>query len=262
MKMQNLMQLLRELKLLGMANALDFQGKNTEAMSLSFEERLTLLIDHELTHRSDRKLKSRQRIAKLREPAAAIEELIFRQDRGLDKNQIMSLANCDWLSKKLNTIIIGSTGTGKTYLSSALSNRACREGYSCRYYRVPRLLHDLAISRADGSYSKFMITLTKTDLLVLDDWGISPLNEDNRRDLLELVDDRYKARSLIITSQLPIESWFDQIGEPTIADAIMDRLISSSYKIKLLGKSMRPEETPLTKKISKVKNQERPETSE
>jgi DNA replication protein DnaC len=248
--MQNLIDNCREFKLLGMAQALERQLGKPQIDDLSFPERLMLLLDHERTHRSDRRFSSRLKLARLKDSHAAIEDIDFKTHRGLDKSQILALSSCEWISNKINIMISGPTGTGKTFIACALAQRACREGYSCRYFRMPRLLQDLAVSRADGSYGKLMNTLSKTDLIILDDWGIQPLSDEGKRDFLEVIDDRYKTRSMIITSQLPIENWFEQIGDPTIADAIMDRIINSSYKFQLKGKSMRSEDPSLTNQIS------------
>ena len=237
---------LHQLKCLGMATALNEQLQSTACEALSFEERLALLVDRELTVRDDRRMTSRLRRAKLRHPNACIEDIDFRSPRGLDKSLVLSLACGRWLREHLNVLITGPCGVGKSWLACALAHQACRDGFSALYLRLPRLLHDLAIARADGSYPKLLASLAKLDLIVLDDFGLAKLNTDNRRDPLELLEDRYATRSTLVTSQLPIESWHDALGDPTFADAILDRLVHNAYKLKLKGGSMRKKKTPLT----------------
>ena len=241
MKSEILVDNLRQLKLAGMANALELQASNPEIGSLGFGERLSLLLDHEKTHRTDRRVKSRLKVAKLKEHQARVEEISYKKDRALDKSMILNLANCEWIQKRANICIVGKTGTGKTYMACALAHRACLEGYSSRYYRLSSLLDQMSIAKADGSYQKFINTLNKTDLLILDDWGLKMLNDDQRQTMFELVDDRHKLKSIIMTSQLPVKDWYAQVGDPTIADAIMDRLVSASYQIFIRGDSLRPE---------------------
>lgn len=245
MNVEQLSERLKLLRLGGMADALHLQAEDPNCAEIDFYERLSLLLAKEETHRSGRKLKSRMSYARLREPHARIEELDYKQGRGLQKSQILSLATCDWLLAKANIIIVGATGTGKTYLACALAQRACYEGFSSKYFKIGDLLRDLVIAKADGSYAKVTHSLARIDLLILDDWGLSPLGGEQRQILFDLIDDRHKVRSLIITSQLPLENWFEQIGDPTIADAIMDRIINASYKIKLQGPSLRPEKSPV-----------------
>ncbi|MFQ5550933.1 MAG: IS21-like element helper ATPase IstB [Gemmatimonadales bacterium] len=236
---------LQSLKLNGMATALLEQMNSSSVDALSFEERLGLLVDRETTYRDDRRMTSRLRRAKLRHNAC-FEDIDYRHPRGLDKALITSMATCQWLREHLNVLITGPSGVGKTWLACALAHQACREGYSALYLRLPRLLHDTALARGDGRYPKLLASLAKLDLLVIDDWGMAKLNPDNLRDLLEILEDRYGVRSTMITSQIPVDKWHDLIGEPTFADAILDRLVHNAYKLKLKGGSMRKNKRPLT----------------
>lgn len=229
---------LHNLKLTGMAKALDEQRALPDIDDLDFDERLGLLVDRELTERESRRLGSRLKKAKLRH-AACIEDLDFRTPRGLDKALILSLAACAWITKGINVLITGPTGVGKSYLACALGHKACLEGHSVLYLRLPRLFEELRLARADGSYGKLMMNYAKTNLLVLDDWGLTPMSDSQRRDLLELLEDRHGLRSTLVTSQLPIELWHDYLGDPTLADAILDRLVHNAYKVNLKGESMR-----------------------
>jgi DNA replication protein DnaC len=236
---------LHQLKFLGMATALAEQLDATDIDALSFDERFALLVDRELTYRDDRRMTSRLRRAKLRHNAC-IEDIDYRHARALDKSLILSFASCRWLKEHLNILITGPTGIGKTWLACALAHQACREGFSVLYLRMPRLLQDIAIARGDGRYPKLLAALAKTDLLVLDDWGLTPFTPDNQRDLLEILEDRYASRSTLVTSQIPIEKWHDILGDPTFADAILDRLVHNAYKLKLKGGSMRKKQPKLT----------------
>jgi DNA replication protein DnaC len=217
-----------------------------EFKDMTFEERLGLLIDREMTERDNRKLTSRLRRARLKHNAA-LEDIDYRHPRGLDKSLIRALAQCQWVRDKLNILITGPTGVGKTWLACALAQKACREGHSALYLRLPRLLQDMTIAKGDGRYTKLLNTLAKTEVLVLDDWGITKPNAENRRDLLELLEDRHGNRSTLATSQLPIDQWHTVIGDPTLADAILDRLLHNAYKINLKGESMRKKQSKLTK---------------
>lgn len=227
-----------ELKLHGMARAFEEQMQMPEIRSLSFEERLGLLVEREATERASRRLTSRLRKAKLREQAA-IEDIDWRARRGLDKRQVLTLASCQWITDHLNVLITGKAGVGKTFLACALAQKACREGYTALYLRVPRLFRDLAIARGDGSYEKLLKSYARTDVLVLDDWGLAQIGAQERRDLLEILEDRYGLRSTVVTSQLPLKSWYDSIGDSTLADGILDRLIHGAYEISMEGESMR-----------------------
>lgn len=175
-----------------------------------------------------------------------MEDIDYRHPRGLDKAQMLKLAECQWIKEHQNLIITGPTGIGKTWLACALAHKACREGYSALYTRLPRLLQDIGISKGDGRYPKLMKDLAKTDLLILDDWGLSPLKGDQLRDLLEVLEDRHGLRSTLVTSQLPVDNWHDYLGDPTLADAILDRLIHNAHRIPLRGESMRKQKESLT----------------
>ena len=239
------LELLQRLRLTGMYKALQEQLQMPDIESLSFEERLALLLEREMTERETRRLKTRLKQAKLRENAA-VEDLDYRARRGLDKALMTRLASCQWIGEHLNVLITGPTGVGKTWIACALAQKACREGFSARYLRLPRLLQQLGIARADGSYPKLLAEIARIDLLVLDDWGLTPLNDEQRRDLLEILDDRFNARSTLVTSQLPISHWHEYLADPTLADAILDRLVHSAYKLDLRGESMRKKAADLT----------------
>lgn len=206
--------------------------------SLSFDERFGLLVDRELTERDSKRLTTRLRQAKLRQ-AACLEDLDYRHPRGLDKALMLHLASCQWVRERHNVLITGPTGIGKTWLACALAQKACREGWSALYLRLPRLLPELSVAKGDGRYGKLMVALAKTDVLILDDWALAPLDDENRRDILELLEDRHDRRATVVTSQLPIAHWHEALGEPTLADAILDRLVHNAYKIILKGDSMR-----------------------
>jgi DNA replication protein DnaC len=236
---------LKKLKFAGMVKALEEQMSISDIDSLSFDERLVLLIDREMTTRENRRLDTRLRKAKLRQNVS-VEDIDYHHPRGLDKSLILKLSDCNWIREHNNLTITGPTGTGKTFLACAIAQKACREGYSTQYLRLNRLFQDLVIAKGDGRYSKLLSSFAKTDLLLFDDFGIAILNQDQSRDILEILDDRHGIRSTIFTSQFPIEKWHDLIGDPTLADAIMDRLVHNAYKIKLKGDSMRKKNSRLT----------------
>jgi DNA replication protein DnaC len=229
---------LQQLRLSGMYKALSEQMDMPDIDTLSFEERLGLLADRELTERQDRRLKTRLRQAKLKHNAC-IEDIDYRAPRGLDKALVLQLSACRWIREGLNLIINGSTGVGKTWIACALAQKACREGYTALYLRVPKLFEHLSLAHGDGRFPKLMATFAKIDLIVLDDWGLAKLSAEQRRDLLELLDDRHPNRSTIVTSQIPLDHWHEIIGDPTLADAILDRLIHNAYRIDMKGESMR-----------------------
>ncbi|MCP4046906.1 MAG: ATP-binding protein [Gammaproteobacteria bacterium] len=233
------------LKFTGMAKALTEQIELPEIEQLGFEERLGLLVDREMTERDDRRLKTRLRKARLKQNAS-IEDIDYRHTRGLDRSLVTELANCQWIRQHLNILITGPTGVGKTWIACALSQKACQEGYTAQYLRLSRLLQELTIAKGDGSYAKTLTSLAKMDVLILDDWGLSKLTSEQRRDLLEILEDRHDIRSTIVTSQLPIDKWHSVIDDPTLADAILDRLVHNAYKINLKGESMRKKKSKLT----------------
>lgn len=236
---------LSALKLEGMAQALAEQLQMRDLGGLGFEERLGLLVDREMTERRNRRLQLRLKKAHLR-LNAAVEDIDFRTPRGLDKSMILGLSSCRWVEEHHNVLITGPTGVGKSYLACALAQKACREGYRAQYYRMPRLLQELAVARVDGRYGKILIHLLRQDVLVIDDWGLAPLDDPGRRDMLEIFEDRYNRRSTIVSSQLPVAAWHEMIGDRTLADAIMDRLVHQAYQLNLKGESMRKKTKSLT----------------
>ncbi len=238
---QATLEKMHEMKMHAMAEAMEHQMATGEYASLSFEERLGMLIDMEWTAREQRKLARRLRSAKLRYPAS-VEDIDYTTPRGLDRQVLLSLATCKWIAEHQNLLIIGKTGTGKSYLACAFSERACRSGFTAAYSRSPRLLQDLAVARGDGSYGRLLTRLAKTDLLVIDDWLLAPLKAPERRDLLEVIEDRYERKATLIATQLPVTEWHGVIGDPTLADAICDRLVHRAHRIALKGPSMRDPE--------------------
>ena len=226
------------LKLFGMAEAFKEQLQHPNLSALSFEERFGLLVDRQWTFKEDCRLQRLLKDAKLKIQACP-EDLDYKNPRGIDKSIILRLLSCDWVQKHQNVIISGPTGVGKTFLACALAQKACREGFRAFYIRLPKLFYHLALAKADGSYPKTMKKLLRAQILILDDLGLAPLTDPERRDLLEVIEDRHGASSTIVTSQLPIDNWHEHIGDPTIADAILDRLIHNAHRINLKGGSMR-----------------------
>ena len=237
------LDLLQKLGLHGMAKAYKELETQPEAPGLAHAEWLALLLEHETTLRRQRRFESRARAAKLRQ-SAAVEDVDYRAARGLDRGLFLKLAGCDWVRARHNLIITGPCGVGKSWLACALGQKACREDFSTAYHRMPRLFASLALARGDGRYARLLRQIAKVDLLILDDWGPETLNAEQRRDLLEIIDDRHEMRSVIITSQVPVERWYEIIGDPTIADAILDRLIHNAYRIELKGDSLRKKRNP------------------
>jgi len=236
---------LSQMRLHTMADAIRQQLEQPSVQELSFEERLAMIVDREWLFRENRRLTRRLKAARLKQQAA-VEDIDFRQPRGLDKSVMLTLSNCQWIRNHQNVIITGPTGIGKSYLAEALAQKACREGFTALYYRSSHIFRDLAIARGDGNYSKLLIKLAKTDLLVVDDWGLSSLTDAECRDFLEVMEDRHGIRSTIITSQYPVAKWHELIGEPTLADAILDRIVHNAHKIVLKGESMRKTRSKLT----------------
>jgi DNA replication protein DnaC len=234
---------LQTLKLTGMVKGLEEQLRMTGLEDLSFEERLGLLVDREVTERASRRLKDRLAKARLRH-TAAVEDVDLPAPRGLDRSVFLTLCSCQWVTQHLNVLITGKTGTGKSFVACALAQKACREGFTAIYHRVPRLLAELGTAKADGRYPKLLASLARTDVLVLDDLCLHPFTDAQRRDLLEILEDRYGRRSTVVTSQVPVSSWHEAIGDATLADAVLDRLVHNAYELKLKGESRRKNRAP------------------
>ena len=230
---------LRAFNLDGMADAFTELQAQDAAKDLGHAEWLGLLLDREAANRNTKRVQSRLRSAKLRHGQASVEDVDFRAARQLDKALFQQLASCRWIAEHRNLLITGPCGVGKSWLSCALAQKACRDGYSVHYARVPRLFADLELAHGDGRFTKLFRTLVKADLLILDDWGPDRLSANQRRDLMEIVEDRYGRGSTLITSQLPTTTWHEVIGEPTFADAILDRIVHNAYRLALDGPSMR-----------------------
>lgn len=234
----NTLDQLRTLKLDGMARTLEEQRTLLACYELSFEDRLGLLVDRERGWRDSRLLDRLLRQAKLKHGDACLEDIHYGANRGLDKRLVAGLAEGDWIRQGQSVLLTGPTDVGKTWLACALGQQACRQGFSVLYQRVPRLPESLRIAHADGSFGKLLTQLARTDVLLLDDWGMTPLDQAGRHDLLEVIDDR-STRSTIITSQLPIKHWHAWLNDPTVADDILDRLIHRAHRIGLKGESLR-----------------------
>jgi DNA replication protein DnaC len=240
---QPTLEKLRALKLTGMADA--FQEQLKKPLSdLDFESRLGMLVDQEYLLRENRRLKKRLQQAKLQQ-SACIEDINYEKPRGLVKAKVMELSRSQWLQQHLNILVTGPTGCGKTYLACALAHRACLDGYTSRYYRLPRLWEELKIAKANGTYSQWLSQIAKIDLLILDDWGLVTPDIDRRQDLLEVLDDRYQKKSTIVTSQLPPTHWHEYLNDATLADAILDRLLHNAIRFELKGESMRKHQKDL-----------------
>jgi DNA replication protein DnaC len=237
---------LKTLKVYGMLEALEEQQQTPAVQGLSFEERLALLIDRERLYRENQRRTRLLRGARLKVAEASIEDINYKAARGLDKRQIAQLATGEWIRRSQNLLITGATGSGKTWIACALAQQTCRQGHSVLYWRVPRLIEELRIAHGDGSYLKFLKTIAKAALIVLDDWGLTALAIQDRADLLEILDDRVNTGSTLIASQLPVDKWHAYLGDPTLADAILDRLVHHSHRIELKvpGDSMRKNRVP------------------
>jgi DNA replication protein DnaC len=236
---QQTLEKLHALRLQGMAEAFRAQAEQKGITELSFEERFALLVDQQWTWRQNRALERRLAKAKLRH-RASVEDIDFRAPRGLDRTLLRSLTqNSAWVREHQNVFLIGPTGIGKSFLACALAEKACRDGFTALYTRAPQLFRDLTLARADGSLRTLLPRLARLDLLVVDDWAMAPLADTERRDFLEICEDRYQIRSMILTSQLPVAKWHEQIGDPTLADSILDRIVHNAHRIEMRGDSMR-----------------------
>lgn len=233
---------LHVMKLNGMAKGFKEDMERGDATALSFEERFGILVDREWDVRQSLRISKRIKTARLK-LCACVEDIDYHHPRGLDRGVMQDILSCRWIQAKRNIILIGATGLGKSWLGCAFAEKACREGYTALYTRVPRLIHEINVSKADGSFLKFLSKLARVDLLLLDDWGIHPLEGEEQHDILEVLDDRVGSRSTLITSQIPVNKWHDMIGDPTVADAILDRLVQNAIQINLRGESMRKEKT-------------------
>ncbi len=240
MMMNNTLAQLRDLKLAGMAAAVEEQLSSSASTTLSFEERLALMVDREVHHRGDKRRAALLKRAALKYPQACIEDVDGRAGRGFERSALMSLALSRWIEDGTAILLSGATGSGKSWLACALAQYACRRGHSALYLRTPRLAEELRILHGNGGFARWLAALARTDVLVLDDWGMTALDGPTRSDLMEIIDDRAGTRATIVTSQLPVEHWHAWIGDATIADAILDRLLSRSHRLALKGKSMRP----------------------
>ena len=226
------------LGLIGMAKALEEQRRQPDIAALSFEERFAMLVDREMTERDNKRLIARLRFASLRQNAV-VEDVDTKTPRGLDRALFQKLVGSEWIERRHNLLISGPTGVGKSWIACALGHKACRDNRSVLYHRVPRLFDALALARGDGRHARLLKSLARVDLLILDDWGLSPMTAEQRRDLLEILEDRHGRCSTIVTSQLPVEHWHEIIGDPTLADAILDRLVHNSHRLILKGESLR-----------------------
>ena len=232
---------LRALRLDGMVRAIEEQTTSTAATALGFDERLTLLVQREMAWRDGKRVERLMKAAKLKVSTACVEDINWRASRSLDRSLVASLAGGDWLRNAQNLLITGATGCGKTWLACALAHQAARSGFSVLYTRAARLFDELQVAHGDGSFAQRLAHLARLDLFVIDDFAISPIGAPEHNDLLEVLDDRVGTRSTLITSQLPVKAWHTYLDSPTLADAILDRIVHSSHKIELKGKSLREE---------------------
>jgi DNA replication protein DnaC len=239
MLIQHTLDRLRQMGCYGMADAVDAQRAQPDVHGLTFEDRLGLLVDQEWMLRQNRRITRLLQEAKLRFPTACLEDVDYQRPRGLDRSMLRNLGTGEWIQAQQVTLVSGPTGIGKSWIACALGNAACRQGFSTRYYRVPRLLSDLALAHADGSYPRLLTRLAKTQLLILDDWGVATLSAADARELLEVIEDRVQLRSTLLASQLPLDAWHGAIADPSLADAILDRVIHHAHKLILKGESMR-----------------------
>lgn len=237
---------MHDLGLRGMARAFQELQANPEAGELTHADWLALLLDREAAERCDRRLKTRLRKARLRHAQACIEDVDYRTPRGLDRQLFLTLANCRWIADHHSLLITGPCGVGKSWLACALGHKACRDNFSVLYKRMPKLFTELALARGDGRHARLMTSLAKADLLILDDWGPEPLAAEQRHDLLEILEDRYGLASTLVTSQIPVEQWHDVVANPTLADAILDRLVHNAHRLTLAGDSLRKRSAPLS----------------
>jgi DNA replication protein DnaC len=242
---------LDELGLKHMRRALERQLESGIRDDRSFEERLLEIVEYERVERDDRRLKDRIRTAGLSQ-TARLEELDSHAARGIDRSTLEFLGKDTWVKERRNVAVTGATGVGKTFVACALAHRACQFGFKARFFRLPRLLQDLEIARADGTYGARLASLARIDVLVLDDWGLAPLESVSRRDLLEILDDRYQKRSTVIAAQLPVENWHDWIADPTVADAILDRIVHNAYRLHLTGESQRKKRGLIHRALSNI----------
>ena len=242
---QQTIEKLHTLKLTGMAEAFTDQLNQPDLERLSFEERFGLIVDRQWTWKENKRMDRYLKNARLK-LNACVEDIDYQTPRGIDQSVMISLISCDWIRRRHNIIITGPTGVGKTFLACALTNKACREGYRALYIRSPKFSYQMALAKGDGSYGKTITKLSKAHLLVIDDLGLAPMTDPERRDLLEVIEERHGHSSTIVASQLPVDHWHQQIGDPTIADAILDRLIHNAHQINLKGGSLRKKYAGLT----------------
>ena len=239
MLIQQTISQMRELRLTGILNALELQMGQAAIQSLPFEDRLGMLVDAEVSTRDTKRMTKLQKDAKLKEPSACIEGIDYDPGRGLDRSLINSLAMCNWVEVGQHVIITGATGAGKSWLACAFGTQLCRRGMLVRYFRLSRLIEDLVVAKGDGSLARLRAQLVRVSVIILDDWLMAPMDAASAREILELIDDRMGKSSLILTSQHPVSEWHDRIGEPTVADALLDRIVHSAHRIEIKGESLR-----------------------